>query len=128
MKYLVLLLLSGCATLQSLDVAQSKLAVATHADLLAAAKYATDHGYTARAAVWMAEDAKLSAIEAQINACASAIEAAVPKVSLTTPPTPFLGIEVAAEAVGTFSGVPSSVKINCEPFPIITLPVFPKLP
>lgn len=122
-------LLAGCAAAPAIDVSQTKLAIATHDDLLAAAKYATDHGYPARAAVWLAEDAKLTAIESQISACANAIEAALPRApSATTPPTPFLGLEMAAEAVGSFTGVPASVKINCEPFPIITLPVFPKLP
>ena len=123
------LVLGACATLKPVDVTQSKLAVATHADLLAAAKYATDHGYPARAAVWMAEDAKLSAIEAQINTCANAIEAALPKApALSSPPTPFLAVEMAAEAAGNVTGIPATVKINCEPFPIITLPVFPKIP
>lgn len=126
----VALLVSACAlnNLKPVDVSQSKLAVATHNDLLAAAQYATDHGYPARAAVWLAEDAKLSAIESQISTCANAIEAALPKApSLSTPLTPFLGIEMAAEAAGSVTGIPASVKINCEPFPIITLPVFPKL-
>ena len=51
MKYIVIFCiaaLAGCAT----PVTQTKLAVATHNDLLAAAAYATQNGYPARAAVW----------------------------------------------------------------------------
>lgn len=128
-------ILAGCATAGGadpaalVDVSQSKLAVATHNDLQAAAKYAEDHGFPARAAVWRAHDAHLAAVEAQISACANAIQASLPKAPAAgTPPTPFLAVEMGAEAVGQFSGVPAAVKINCAPFPIIALPGLPKLP
>lgn len=123
-------MLSACAANQTtVDVTKSKLAVATHADLQAAAKYASDHGYTARAAVWAVEDAKLSAVETQINVCANAIAANLPKpIDGSVKLTPFLASEMAAEVVGNFEAVPAVVKINCAPFPIVTLPVLPKLP
>lgn len=127
-RILILTVLTGCTTLSAIDISQSKLAVATHNDLQAAAKYATDHGYPARAAVWLAEDARLAAIEVQINACAKAIEAALPPAPTGQIPTPFLGLEMAAEAVGTFSGISPSIKINCAAFPIVALPLLPKLP
>ena len=131
MKYLLfavlLALLAGCS---GQPIQQSNLSVATHADLRAAAAYAQANGYPARAAVWMAEDAKLGAIETQITACQAAINAAMPKAPATSgaPVTPFLGVEMAAEAVGNFTGIPASVKITCAPFPIVTLPAMPKIP
>lgn len=119
------ILLASCATF---DATKTHLAVATHADLQAAAKYASDHGYPARAAVWMAEDSRLSAVEAQINACAKAIAESMPKgqPNGAALPTPFLAVEIAAEAVGTYSGVPPAVQINCAAFPIVVLPPMPK--
>lgn len=140
MKHLLALfaiLLAGCAGTivkdpatgaVTFNVSAGKLEVAAHADLLAAAAYATAHGYPARAAVWAAEDARLTAIETQISACANAIAASLPKPVSGPAPTPFLAIEIGAEAVGQFSGLPASVKINCAPFPIVTLPILPKLP
>lgn len=121
---LPILCLPACANLGKLS--DTPLSVATHADLQAAAKYASDHGYPARAAVWLAHDAHLSAVEAQINACADAISAALPKPSSAQPLSPFLAVEMAAETVGSIA-VPASVKINCAPFPIIGLPVLPRL-
>ena len=111
-----------------IDVSQSKLAVATHADLQAAAAYATAHGYPSRAAVWQAHDAHLTAVEAQISACANAIAAARP--SAPTAPAGagvFTGIEIAAEAVGSFQVTPQ-VKILCEPLPVPVLPDLPRIP
>jgi pectin methylesterase-like acyl-CoA thioesterase len=125
------LLLTACATpptpTKPLDATKTELAVVTHADLQAAAAYATAHGYPARAAVWTAEDARLTAIEVQISACANAIQAALPPAPTAGAPVGvFTAVEMGAEAVGQYSGVPASVKINCAPFPIVTLPALPK--
>ena len=121
MRYLVFFvvaMLAACAT----PVTQTKLAVATHNDLQAAATYATQNGYPARAAVW-------TAIDTQLTACENAIQASVPiKPNLPANGGVFLAFEVGAEAVGTFSGTPASVKINCEPLPIITFPMLPVKP
>ena len=105
-------LLAGCANLD-----QSQIAQVTHADLRSAAQYATDHGYPARAAVW-------TAIDAQLTACNEAISANAP----TAPQGHGLAtaFEVAAETLG--QGVPSAVKLNCAPLPLITFPAIPKLP
>lgn len=119
---------TGAKTIAPVDVTQTKLAVATHADLIAAAAYADKNGYPARAAVWRAHDAHLSAVETQINACANALAASLPKVTAGAPPTPFLAVEMSAEAVGNFTGASPAVKINCAAFPIITLPSLPTLP
>lgn len=136
-------LLAGCAsTPQSSSTAPAQSATApavgavgttslktlTHADLQAAAKYATDHAYPARAAMWQALEAQLTAAENQVAACRAAIDAAMPKPSKSGEVVGmFTLVEIAAEAVG--QGVPASVKINCEPIVIPTglLPV-PKLP
>jgi hypothetical protein len=100
----VCLSLAACAGLP-----QSKVAQFTHKDLTAAAAYATSNGYPARAGVY-------SAIDAQLTACEEALAAASPK---TAPPDAgvFTAFEVAAEAVG--AGVPNNVKLNCEP---VTIP------
>lgn len=131
-------LLTACATAQTGNAPVTtpapavnpapSLPVALHADLQAAAAYAEAHGYPARAAVWRAQDARLTAIEGQIKACADAIKASSPQ----TPTAPagagvFTGVEIAAETVANFS-VTAAVKANCEPLPIITLPALPKLP
>ena len=121
MKYIVIFCiaaLAGCAT----PVTQTKLAVATHNDLLAAAAYATQNGYPARAAVW-------NAVDTQLTACENAIQASIPtKPNLPANGGVFLATEVAAEAVGSFSGTPAAVRINCEPLPVILFPTVPKLP
>lgn len=121
---------SGCATTpKPLDFTATKLAVASHADLTAAAQRATANGYPSRAAFWTAVDGLLTAQEAQANACEAAINAALPK---TTGTIAFAGpadaLEGAAEAVGSFSGIPASVKITCEPLPIPSLPLLPAIP
>ena len=105
-------LLVGCASMGNID--QSKIAQVTHADLQSAAKYATDHGFPARAAVW-------TAIDEQLKACNDAITAN----EQTAPQAQGLAtaFEVAAENIGT--GIPTAVKLNCAPLPLI---VFPKLP
>jgi hypothetical protein len=107
--------LAGCATI---DLTQTKLAVATHADLLGAAQVYTNAGLPDRAAV-------VTAIDAQLTACEQAISAAIPKA-----PTPIAGagpLTLAAQAsvaVGNFNGIPAAVKLHCEPIPLIS---FPKL-
>lgn len=92
-------------------LASGKLMTFAHEDLLNAAKYATDNGYPARAAVYMALDAQRTAVANQIIACKSAIAAALP----SSPPSGTVGAftlyEIAAERVG--QGIPASVRINC---------------
>ena len=98
----------------------------THADLQAAAAYATAHGYPARAAMWTAIEAQLTAAENQIQACKDAIKAALPS-GQTAPAGVFTAVEMGAEAVG--QGFPASVTINCTPIPIpVSLLPVPKLP
>ena len=115
-------LFAGCQTLASLPT--STLALQGHADAQAAAAYATANGYPARAAMWVA-------IDTQITACEAAIAAAAPKppTTGTAPAGPHLALdfEVGAEAIGNFSGIPASVKVNCAPLPLIIFPVIPKL-
>lgn len=124
----VTLLMFGCAVspVPAIDVTTTKLAIATHDDLMAAAKYADDHGYPARAAVWRARDALLTAREQQINACAAAIRAALPKPAVDVKLTPFLAIEMTEEAAGNFSGIPASVKLSCADMPLVGLPALPR--
>lgn len=116
---------------KTVDISAGKMEVATHNDLLAAARYAEDHGFPARAAVWRAHDAHLTAVEAQISACANAINADL-KAKLggagAGAASPFLAVEMAAEAVGTATGPSPAVKLNCAPLPIVTLPGLPRLP
>lgn len=108
----MLLALSACA---SIDLTTTKLAVATHNDIQAAAAYAEANGYPERAAV-------RRAIDAQLTACERAISAALPK-AVTGSPGPILLAEMAEEAAGT--GVPSAVRVNCAPLPLIRLPGLP---
>lgn len=118
----------GTTTTQ-VDATKGQVAVAAHEDLLAAAAYAQAHGYPARAAVWLAEDARLTAIETQISACANSIAASLPKPGTGPAPVgPFTAVEIAAETVASFNGPSAAVKANCEPFPIVTVPALPKLP
>lgn len=143
-RYLVIacVLLGGCAgievqttdatgkTTTSINLSAGKIEVATHNDLLAAAKYAEDHGFPARAAVWRAHDAHLTAVEGQISACLNAIKADLASKlggAGAASATPFLAMEMAAEAVGTASGPSPAVKLNCAPFPLIHLPRLPAL-
>ena len=122
-------ILSACASTTAPSISSSNLAHVTHADLQAAAGYATAHGYPEVAAVYMADDAKLTAINAQIDACLSAINASLPQQPAPTGSVgPILAFEMAREAVGNFSGIPAKVKILCEPLPVPALPVMPKLP
>lgn len=121
-------MLSACATTgQPVDISTTKLSVATHADLQAAAAYANAHGYAPVAAVYLADEGRLTAVEAQISACANAIAAALP-----APPAqsgtvgPITAFEMAREAVGSLTGIPASVKIICEPLPIPLMPLLPK--
>ena len=118
--------LSACA---SINIAQTGLAKATQADLAAAAAYAQANGYPAVAAVYSAQAAQLTAINGQIQACLDAIAASKPKLPTASGNVgPILAFEMARETVGTFSGVPASVKLNCEPSPLIALPTLPKIP
>ena len=106
--------------------AAHSLKTITHADLQAAAAYATAHGYPARAAMWTAIEAQLTAAENQIQACKDAIKAALPS-GQTAPAGVFTAVEMGAEAVG--QGFPASVTINCTPIPIpVSLLPVPKLP
>ena len=121
--------MAGCATAPKIDFTATKLATATHSDLLAASARATANGYPSRAAFWTAVDGLLTAQEAQANACEAAIAAAMPKASgVPSVAGPADALEAAAEAVGSFSGIPASVKIVCEPLPIPALPALPLLP
>ena len=122
------LFLTACATAGGGDATKSNLAVATHTDLLAAAKRATDNGWPARANVWLAFDTLLTAKENQATACLAAIKASMPKAPRGTVAGPFEAIEIGAEAVGGFQGVPAAVKLNCTALPIPPLPTLPKLP
>ena len=118
--------LSACA---SINIAQTGLAKATQADLAAAAAYAQANGFPAVAAVYTAQAAQLTAINGQIQACLDAIAASKPKLPTASGNVgPILAFEMARETVGTFSGVPASVKLNCEPIPLIALPTLPKIP
>ena len=108
-------LLAGCATLA--NITTSPIAVATHNDLQAAAAYAQANGYPARAQVRLA-------IDAQLTACENAIAANAPKApSAAGSVGPITAAEMAEEAVGSFSGIPAVVKINCAPLPLV---IFPK--
>lgn len=131
---LCIVVLPACTTnpttgkLTPIDLTQTQFSQATHTDLLAAAKYATDHGLPAIAAVYTAQDQLGTAILQQINACNVAIAANMPQV--VAPPSgagPILAFEVAREAVGQISGIPASVKLACEPITLPSLPVLPKL-
>jgi hypothetical protein len=141
MKKIVVLLcalmLTACANVpaQAPDAAAASTAAPappqtlktfTHADLQNAAKYATDRGYLARAAMWQAIEQILTAAENQVAACKAAIQANLPK-----PVDGTIGLamltEMGAEAVA--QGVPAQVKANCEPIVIPSglLPL-PRLP
>lgn len=131
---LTVLALTGCASAPKATEAQPSAAAPapslktfTHADLQAAAKYATDHGYPARAAMWSAIEAQLTAAENQVTACRAAIEASLPKPSIDGIVGVAMLTEIGAEAVA--QGIPASVKANCEPIvmPIGLLPL-PRLP
>lgn len=130
---MIAMLLFGCAgappiqgataeapapTIQNVDLSATPLAKFTHADLQQAASYATGNGYPARAAVYLA-------IDAQLTACEKAISTLKPTIPTGTVGA-FTAFEIAAENVG--KGVPATVKLNCEP---VTLPsgfILPKLP
>lgn len=128
-------------TTTTIDATKSKVAVATHADLLGAADAATKAAaatndpalkaaLTARAAKWLAGDTLLTAQEGQISACLNAIRAAAPVLPAgvsTTGPHVFTDIELAAEAVGNFTGISPAIKLACADLPIVPLPVIPKL-
>ena len=120
---------TGQVTLKTVDFTATKLAVASHADLQAAAVRATKNGYPSRAAFWTAVDGLLTAQEQQANDCEAAIAAALPKqTGAATFAGPADALEAGAEAVGSFSGIPASVKITCEPLPIPSLPALPLVP
>lgn len=119
----IVALLAGCASappasqpiaaVPAAAPVKQSLATITHGDLKAAADYATAHGYPARAAMWIAFDTQLTAAEAQVAACKAAIEASLPQRQPSGMVGAFTLIEMGAEAVAT--GVPASVKANCEP-------------
>lgn len=103
--------ISGCASFGT-----GPLATATHNDLVAAAALATANGYPARAAVRLA-------IDAQLTACEQAIAAAAPKApAITGAVGPITAAEMLEEAVGSFTGIPATVKINCSPIPVVIFP------
>jgi hypothetical protein len=114
---LAVAMISGCAT----PIASSKPAVATHKDLLAAAKLDTDAGYPARAAYWLALDTRLTACEAAIDAF-KPVKTPLPSDALF-----FTTFEAGALAVGSITSTPPSVTLNCEPLPVPAFPIF-KLP
>ncbi len=136
----ILLLASGCAINPStglIDVSQTQLATVTHADLKGAAKVASDSAAAttdpalkaallARSNWWTQQEAMLTAREGQVSACLNAIAASKPKLSGGQSAGIFTSIEVAAEAVGNFSGMTAAVKLACEPLPIPTLPAIIK--
>jgi len=97
------LVLGACSGLPT-----SKIATFTHADLQNAASIATKGGFPARAGVY-------SAVDAQLTACENAIATLIPPVISGTVGV-FSAGEVAAEAVS--SGIPAAVKANCEAIPI----------
>ena len=70
-----------------------------------AAAYATANGYPARAKVWEALDAQVSACEAAINASLPKLPPSGSTIGAAT------AFEVGAEAVGT--GIPAAVIVNC---------------
>lgn len=118
MKYLICLfaafLFSACASAQTppgLDLSKLPLSKFTHADLKNAASIAAANGYPARAAVW-------TAVEAQLTACETAIAAAAPKFpSAGSTVGAATLLELGAEGVG--QGIPANVLLNCS---AITLP------
>lgn len=97
------LILDACAGMPT-----SKLATFTHADLQNAASIATKGGFPARAGVY-------SAIDTQLTACENALATLIPPTISGTVGI-FSAGEVAAEAVS--SGIPATVKANCEAIPI----------
>ena len=127
-------------TTTTIDITKSEGAVATHNDLLGAANVATaaaaattdkalKAALTARANWWIQQDAMLTARENQVSACLNAIAAMkpnLPAASTSTAPHVFTDVEIAAEAVGNFSGITPAVKLACAPLPIPPLPVLPK--
>lgn len=115
-------------TTTTIDVSKGQLAVATHADLQAAANRATAAGYPSRATLWLAEDSKLTAMEAQFSACANSIRA-----DLNQGPNdagkfagPFDAEEALTEKVGNFTGSSAKTKILCKPMPVVLMPILPK--
>jgi hypothetical protein len=129
----------------TVDVSKGSLAVATHNDLLGAAKVAGDAAAAAaskndlvlaaslqaRANKWLAFDSLLTMQEAQASACLNAIAAMKPQAPASAPsdgaPHVFTDLEVAAEAVGNFSGLTPAVKLACADLPLPALPVLPRL-
>lgn len=101
---------TSAASVQVFSLVDTPLAKFQHADLLQAASIATANGFTARAAVY-------TALDAQVTACENAITAAVPKLP---PAGTTLGLatgyEITAEAVG--EGIPPAVRVNCAAFPL----------
>lgn len=97
--------LAGCANAQ-VDLSKLPLSKFTHADIQNAAAIATANGYPARAAVW-------AAIDAQLTACEGAVAAALPKLP-TAGAT--VGVATLAElgAEGVGQGVPANVLLNCS--------------
>lgn len=104
---------AAVSTPTSTASAPLSLKTLTHADLQAAAAYATAHGYPSRAAMYTAIETQLTAAENQIQACKAAIAAALPTSPTVAPPGAFTALEMAAEAVG--QGIPASIRITCEP-------------
>ncbi len=117
-------------TTTTIDLTQGTLEVATHDDILAAAKYASDHGYPERAAVRLAIDQILTAVEKQVSACANGVKGALDaaKPAADAKGGPITRAEMIEEAIGNFSGIPARIKILCAPIPIPKLPLPLKLP
>lgn len=135
-------ILAGCAA-NPVNISTSEPAVTLHNDLLGAAAVATQSANAAtdpnlkaalqaRAAWWTQLDALVTARENQASACVNAIKASAPSVPNSavpaTKPHVFTDVEIAAEAVGTASGITPAMKLACEPLPIPTIPAIPKLP
>lgn len=108
--------LAGCASTKvptAEDISNLPLVKFTHEDLKTAAAYAASNGFPARASVYLA-------MEAQLTACEKAIAAAAPKLPPAGSVGAFTAFEVAAETAG--QGIPANVKLNCS---AIQLPKIP---
>ena len=118
---LLCLLLPACSVAQTsppapITLSHFGLSKFTHADLQNAAAIAAKNGYPARAAMWTAKDALLTAAENQVAACAASLATLAP----VAPPSGTVGLatldELATEQIG--KGIPASVIANCKVIPI----------
>ena len=131
------LALAGCAGVEvkttdpatgavttTIDLTQGKLPQDLHKDLTAAAARATANGYAGRAAVWLAEDAKLTAMEKQASDCINAIKADLPQPGTGLGQTAgvFDAEEALTEKIGTVKLVSAKTLILCKPMPVVAFP------